>query len=678
MLVIGPTLFATHPGGQLQSSIGTLFPRHEVIITSPPLHALQREAFKEWFQEKEAAAGRRAATGLKLSWEAAESVDLFFARGGLVMIRPELERLDLAFDADEALQATWGVPLHRISFMSVNDKRVREALRERGELWRISAPTSGPGRIEDAIAQARVAIHHGAIYYYNAQSGTRWLTCGQFAQLASLPDEKLAAQLEEVAEHCGQRNRHGHPEVAFLGADTLRFGAPNLQGHKFGQLPAEEMRARHAALAAQFREAAEPALKEDRRQWVPWQTRVFAAIMAETGGPREELEGMGGELAPKVRWLPGGCFKEGEFHFAPNCSAEGAPPKDQELRGLWDPLARGFITNFIREHSDIEYLNLGRIEGSGPSPEGARRGVYLAEIKVRDEHNPRRLLLRVLRWGLPERLDERDELGRPKDFFRAVFETEEYIDYTLDRRLGCLQFGMHLPKRVNMRRVSELYRGLRLEFAGRFLPVIYFERDFLAGMPTNRVPERKLAEPRYARALACLLGKAAAPNMIVGRSREPKPKEELGPAVFDDGDEIIVESSAGLPRDLVVVNHSGAFAGWRPTSLLAFAEAYAAPVNNRATQVPDPRAFAEAYLKAFAEEFRRIQTEYQRQPGAFEGLFKQQPSNEQGNFACRWSRVLRRLRETDPRSLVAEVRRHITVLKQAEAKEEGAEEMPSI
>ena len=297
---------------------------------------------------------------------------------------------------------------------------------------------------------------------------------------------------------------------------------------------------------------------------------------------------------------------------------------------------------------------------------------------MRDEPHPRHLLLRVLRWGLPQRLDEKDELGRPKDFFRAVFETEEYIDYTLDRRLGCLQFGMHLPKRVNMRRVSEPYRGTRPEFAARFLPVIYFERDFVAGIPTNRIPERKLAEPRYALLLAGLLGKAAASNIIVGRSRDPKPNQELGSAVFDDGNEILVESSAGLPRDLVVVDHSGAFAGWRPASLLAFAEAYAAPVNNRATQVPDPRAFGEAYLAAFAQEFRRIQTEYQRQPGAFEGLFKQQPSNEQGNFACRWGRVLQRLRQTDLLSLVAEIRRHITVLKQTEAKADGGEETPSI
>lgn len=670
MKVIGPQLFVTTAEGRLESSIGTLFPRHELLITAPPMHALQREAFKDWLRDTLAAAGQPPPNDPKLAWEAAESVDLIFAPGGLVLIRPELERLDLAFNADEQLQTKWEVPRHRVRFLSVRDPRVRQALRERGELWRMSAPASEREQIGLAIAHSRVAISQGVHYYYNPHTGTRFVTCAEFTRLACLEDLPLARQLDEIAQHGTLRNRHGHPEVAFFGVDTLKFGGPNFVGLAFLDLPAEEVRARHATLSRQFRDATKAELREDKAQERSWQIEMFAAITTE---PREEpasedLHGLGSEFAPRIRWLPGGSFEEGEFLFAPLFKPEEGEPRDPELKALWDPLARGFIINFIREYGNLEYLNLGRLEAAPAlGPRGGRRGVYLAEIKVRGEVNPRVSFLRVQRWGIRERLEEQDAAGRPKDLVRVIFETEEYVDYTLDRRLGCLQFGMHLPARVNMRRVTEAYAGSRAEFAGHFFPVIYFERDYLPGIPTNKLPERKLAETRYALALARLLGKAAAPNIVVGRSRDPLSESELGETLFDDGDEIIIEASDGLPRELVLVDHSGAFADWRTPSLLPFAKGYAAPVNCRAAKVPDPKAFAEAYLEAFREEFSRLQSDYRRRRGAFDGLFKHLPYNEQGSFACRWNHVLQRLRETGLDTLMREIRRHITVLKSADA-----------
>jgi hypothetical protein len=665
---IGPQLFATTADGRLQSSIGTLFPRHELLITAPPLHALQREAFKDWFREAPLAAGQQPPNDLKLDWEAAESVDLIFAPGGLVLIRPELERLDLAFDADEKLQTEWRVPRHRIRFLSVRDPRVRQALRERGELWRISAPPSEQEQIGEAIAHSRVAIREGALYYYNPHTGTRFVTCAEFARLAQLDDQSLARQLDEIAQHCIKRNRHGNPEVTFFGVDALRFGGPNFVGQKFLDLPAQELRSRHEALSGQFREATEPDLREDNAQDRAWQLRMFGAIATEQREElaSENLQALGSEFAPRIRWLPGGSYEEGEFFFVPLAGPE-SELKDPELKALGDPLARGFITNFIREYGNLEYLNLGRIEPApGLGPRGGRRGVYLAEIKVRGESNPRVLFLRVQRWGIRERLEEKDEAGRPKDLLRAIFETEEYVDYTLDRRLGCLQFGMHLPVRVNMRRVTEIYAGTRAGFAGHFFPVIYFERDYLPGIPTNKLPERKLAETRYALALARLLGKAAAANIVVGRSLDPLSRDVPGQTLFDDGNEIIMEGSDGLPRELVLVDHSGAFADWRTPSLLPFAKSYAAPVNRRTDKVPDPKLFAKTYLTALRDEFQRLQSDYRRRRGAFDGLFKHLPCNEQGSFACRWNHVLQRLRETDLDILMREVLKYIAVLKQAD------------
>jgi hypothetical protein len=663
MKLIGPPLFAPRPDGQYLSSIGTLFPRHELVITAPPLHALQREAFKHWYAGAQTEAGRPAPTEHKLAWEAAESVDLTFARGGVVLIRPELERLDLAFAADAQLQSAWEVPRHRVRFSSSRDPRVRQGLRERGELWRVSTAPTDPATMAETIAHARVAIGAGALYYYNPHTGTRFVTWTEFARLAQLDDGELARQLDEIAQHCVRRNRHGHPEIGFFGVDSLRFGGPNFAGRRFADLAPAELRACYTALVQQFGEAVAPELGEDRPKEKVWQSRMLAVIGREDRDDQapEVLQGVGAEFAPRVRWLPGGHFEEGEFIFTPVFPKQSEPPDDPELKPLWDPLARGFIANFIREYGNIEYLNLGRIEAlpSVPPIARGRRAVYLAEIKVRGELNPRVLFLRVQRWGVHERLEERDTQDKPKELVAAIFETEEYVDYTLDRRLACLQFGMHLPARFNMRRVSEPYLGSRLEYRGRFFPVIYFERDYLAGIATNAVPERKLADPRYALALARLLGKAAAPNIVVGRSRNPLAAGTPGETLFDNGDEILVEASDGLPRELVLVDHSGAFADWRTPSLLPSARAYAGPVNWRAGQVPDPRAFAEAYLEAFREEFVRIQSDYLRRRGAFDGLFKHLPYDEGGSFACRWEHVLKRLRETNLNALASEIRKHI-------------------
>ena len=53
-----------------------------------------------------------------------------------------------------------------------------------------------------------------------------------------------------------------------------------------------------------------------------------------------------------------------------------------------------------------------------------------------------------------------------------------------------------------------------------------------------------------------LLGRAAASNIILGRT------ELSGELVFDVGDEIVSETSAGLPIQIVVADHVGTFVDW--------------------------------------------------------------------------------------------------------------------
>ena len=378
------------------------------------MHALQRETFKEWLAANKSDRPT-VARERKLEWEAAESVDLILAPGDVILIRPELERLDLAFRADGQLHELWQVPRHRIRFLSVRDPRIRQALRERGELWRISTPPFDRDQFRAAIQAARVAIAERPIYYYNHHTGTRFVTLTEFSRLADGTDFELARELDEIGSHCRQRNRHGQPEVAFFGVDSLRFGGPNFVGLRFDELSPTELRARHRMLTEQFGDAVEPSLRSDDLSSPNWRQKMFSVIASdqrEDPNP-EVLQGLNSEFFLRIQWLPGGSLENGEFSFSPVFPEAGVEPADPELKPLWDPLARGFIANFIREYGNIEYLNLGRI---GAAPMAApvhdgRRGVYLAEIKVRGEANPRVLLLRLLRWGIRDRLAEKDEIG---------------------------------------------------------------------------------------------------------------------------------------------------------------------------------------------------------------------------------------------------------------------------
>jgi hypothetical protein len=230
------------------------------------------------------------------------------------------------------------------------------------------------------------------------------------------------------------------------------------------------------------------------------------------------------------------------------------------------------------------------------------------------------------------------------------------VDYWLDRRLGCRQLGMNLLTRVMMRHLAEEYAGTAGWYRGRIIHTTYFERDYVEGFASDKVAMEKLARPEYAMRLAALLGKAAASNMIVGRALAPCVRP-----VFDDGDEVIREGEDGLPAEILISDHSGAFAEYK-NPLDAFAEHYARPVNSRAKLLSNGESFARAYLSGLRERFVHIQDDYRKRRRAFDTLFKHCKYDTGGSFAFRWERILRRLDQTDAEALMQAVRIHIWVL----------------
>jgi hypothetical protein len=344
--------------------------------------------------------------------------------------------------------------------------------------------------------------------------------------------------------------------------------------------------------------------------------------------------------------------EEGEFLLDPLFEEAAQHPKDAELQRICDPRAKDIIFNFLRDYGDLEYINLGRVPESlslnRPQSEG-RRLVYLTEIRVRSEASPMKRLLRLQKWSVWEHLDE------GKDLLQSIQESDEYTDYWQNRRLGCRQLGMNLCRLVLMRRLKEEYRGLNARYHGQTIRTTYFEREYVPGVATDKIPVERYSRPGYSIALATHLGRAAAPTLITGRTFD-----NIRPA-FDDGDEVVIEGPDGLPIDVLVGDHSGAFTEYK-LPLESFAAQYARPVNRRDAFVPNAREFAEAYLQAFRDQFLHIQGDYRKRRRAFDKLFHDSKYDAHGSFSYRWECVLRRLDETDVEALFAAVRRHIRAL----------------
>ncbi len=646
--IIGPQLFESGANGGLKSRVGTLFPRHRLVVTLPGIHAFQRAAFLEHLNAQRQAQRLPLLTADEQERECQNSVDLFFEPEH-VLIRPDPAHMELAFAADELLQEA--VSKRRIRFLFAQNSTVQRAVKERGECWRISPlPRSREG-MRKLVQSAKAAVREQPVYYYSRATGTRWLTVQEFTQLERLDAPALARQLEEVALHAATRNRLGNPEVSFFQADPLRFGARDFHGIPLMRLSEPELRAAHRELADHFVAAVDPQFREDNLDREEWLNRMFRELVSAQDETQTEevLRGLSPEFFLQVEWLPGGRFEEGELIFDSIFDEAAVHPEDTTLKALCDLKIKGFIFNLIREFGDLEYVNVGRVAESlsaRPSKAG-RRGVYIVELKVRGVALPVVRLIRLQKWGIRERLDA----GRT--MYDAITETEDYTDYTLDRRLGCRQLGMNVPPRITIRTVSEIYDGPRPEFRGQSLRVTYFVRDYIPGIATDKLPSWKYRRPGYPLRLAGLLGRAAASNLIVGRAGESATR-----VLFDDGDEVVLEGVDGLPIELIVGDHSGAFAEYqRP--LADFAVDYARPVNVRAALLPEPAAFAQAYLEAFRQAFLHVQGDYRKRRRAFDSLFKHCKYDPAGSFAYRWECVLKRLDQTDIDALTAAIRMQI-------------------
>lgn len=643
MKVIGERIFAKGADGQLLSRIGTMFFRTPGLVTKKGVHAMQRVM---WLDEL---AKDHPLTSAEEDAEIAESVDLIFTDQH-VLIRPNPDRMDLAFRADEELQKM--VSKRVIRFLNTNSAKVRAALRERGENWRMARQPISQEDMADLIAKSRVAVDNMPIYYYNHATGTRFITASGYVDVAKLPADAFRRQVAEVVSGMNKRNRLGRPEVDLFPPSTPIEVRRAFKDLKTDSLDDAALRAACDKIMVAWRMALPADLREETSANFEWRNEMCHAL---TRGPNETdaeeqdlVAGIAPEFYRQVQWLPGARIDRGEVIFDA-IYEEAARTQDPELLAMCDNRVKSFLFNTTRLFGAIDYINIGRIANSlARHPvEGNRRGnVYILQYRETGAAEPRVQMIRLQKWGVAERLDE------GKDLLQAIVESDEYSDYILDRRLMCLQLGMNLPRKLGYGHFTEKYRGNN-QYNGVAVRSAYFVRTYVRGIASDKIPPAKYRNPAFASRFAELMGEAAALDMIVGRrnsmTRSP---------MFDQNYEVVRLDGDGLPEEIRITDHAGSFVEYeRPYG--EYVADYAAVVTRRRTFVSDFAGFAGAYVAGFRRRLVETQEAYRARRKAFDNLFIDRPYDTNGSGAYRWACALRRLDECDPAAVAGTLEKAI-------------------
>lgn len=645
MKILGDSLFAKNSDGSLKSRIGTLFFRTPGLVTQRGVHAMQRIAWTKELNRLRVEAGQPELTDEECQAEWSDSADLLFS-GDTVLIRPDPKHVELAFKADEVLQTL--VSKRQIRFLNTHAAAVRDALRARGENWRMARPAQNPEEIDRSIASAHVAISHEPIYYYNARTGTRFLTVGGFSSVSALDAKAFRAQMKEIVRGLASHNRLGQPEIALFPTALDPAVAAAFRDLSVDILDDAQLRSAFSDIGMKWRLALPDGLREEQVSNLTWRNEMSATLAREPNetniGDQDLIQGISPEFYRQIEWLPGARMEDGQLIFDPLYD-EAQRTQDPELLHLCDARVRAIIFNFLRVLGSIEYVNVGRIAHSlarHPNPAERRGSVYLVQCKLEDEDRIRIFMLRFQKWDVAEHLDE------GKTLLQSIVEANEYSDYIMDRRLACRQLGMNLPQNVGVSQLTEKYQG-RNQYNGTTVRSYYYVRSYVQGTASDKIPVERFRNPAFAIAFAALMGEAAALDLIVGRAAT-----ETGECVFDQVYEVMQYGQDGLPRQIRITDHAGSFVKYQE-SFDELVAAYAHPVVRRKQYVANYATFAKVYVQCFARKLAEVQKKYRARRRAFDELFYHRPYDQAGSGAFRWSCVLRRLDGCNPEAVAAKL-----------------------
>ena len=636
MKILGEKIFARNANGDLASRVGTLFLKTPGLVTRRGMHAMQRMMWLDEVNSERAAQGLAPMTPEEEDEELSQSVDLVFTED-FALIRPDPDHMDLAIKADEILQGM--MSKRKIRFLNTHSAKVRNALRSRGENWRIARAPITQDDMARQIENSRVAIDtYNRIYYYNHSTGTRYLTAEGCRGFEQLPDDELRSQVKTAQRLISSRNRFGMPEVDLFPVTTPIEIKQAFKALDVDAMDDEALKEAIRKIYLDWKIAMPVGLREESVENFEWRNEMSRTL---TTGPNdtavdELIQGISPEFYRQIEWLPGARLNRGQVVFD-TLWDEFSRTRDPELAQICEERVRNIIFNFVRLFSDIEYMNIGRITHSlarEPIEESRRGSVYIIQLKTSDREKPSILIIRFLKWGIAEHLDE------GKDLLQSIIEANDYSDYILDRRLMCQQLGMNLPMRIGYGQCPERYTS-RNQYNGTTVMAYYNVRNYVPGTASDKIPPARFRNPAFALNFAFLMGEAAAIDLIVGR-RSTETKENL----FDKFYEVVQMGEDGLPYKVVVTSHAGSFVNYLHTFEDSVAP-YANVVRRRKDFVTDYPTFVNAFLEGFGRKLRAAKSDYHENKLSYDELFVHRPFDVAGSGAYRWAKTLERLENCD-------------------------------
>ncbi len=629
---IGPDLFAEDEDGRLLSPIASVFPSYRTIITVRGIHAIHASMMVEYLRHKsaDAACGSDSAGYEQVCSDAVSLV----LRNSYLLIRSDPIDMEHIFTADELIQSF--LPKERIQFTGIHLSEVREKLRQRGESWRISPPPRSVREIAEYMRSSRVQVSTGLTVYYNAQTGGRFLTFEEFMRIRPLlrsdRDEALA-RLKEILHLFARVNSWGNHELSFfLPADKhLDFTGIERAVALLDLPPAgnrtDEIEAVFDAFADRFAQAAGSELAIDDDDNAVWRTTMFCRLFDIDEHEVEEwVLGLSHEFHLNVKWLPGATVVDGDLRFDPAAS----------------PRVKGILSHLWNRSEGFVSINLGRVEYPLTSRDisGEEREVYLVVMTQKNgDENIR--LLRHMKWDVLHRI----KLGAP--LHKAIKATVLYRDYIFDRLHAAAELGFPILS------YSEITMEEDVPGLGK-IQSFFFDRQYVPGMVTDKIPLAYYRRPQFIVDLARLLGAAASFTLVLGKA-----SPRTGKVFYDDGDELIQFDETGAPQRLVIIETTGSFNDWTtplisllPQCLLRFRAHI-----NRAMAVGVTRPAINQAIASFAQGLSEkiILLKGFAASASVQDMFKDREPEPAG-IRIRWRGILNRLEQTD----VEELKRYIS------------------
>ena len=101
-----------------------------------------------------------------------------------------------------------------------------------------------------------------------------------------------------------------------------------------------------------------------------------------------------------------------------------------------------------------------------------------------------------------------------------MLHSAEYTEIVLDRRLACRQLGMNVPQRIVAKTIHERWTAPNGENVTIWSP--YFERDYIRGVATDKLPSCYFAKEGFALPLRQAVGAGRRPEYDCRPLRSPR------------------------------------------------------------------------------------------------------------------------------------------------------------